>query len=57
MLHRLSGSPAASPEKAAQPWAAEAIGWLAERGLIPQGMAPTSPLTLAQGESLLSALS
>ena len=56
MLHRRAGSPPTVPNEAAAPWGAEAMGWLAEQGLVPQDLAPASPLTWAQGEALLSPL-
>ncbi len=56
MLYRRAGSPAAAPHGASAPWAAQAMGWLAEQGLIPQGLVPSSPLTQAQGAALLSGL-
>lgn len=56
MLHRRAGSPSARAEGSVQPWAAEAVGWLAEQGLFPQATDPAAPLTWAQGEALLSAL-
>lgn len=56
MLHRFSGSPAASLEPSAPSWSAVPLGWLAQRGLVPQGLSPVSVLTQAQGEVLLAAL-
>ena len=56
MLHRLAGSPAAAGAADAPSWAAQAVGWLREQGLFPQGLTPSSPLSLSQGEALLPAL-
>lgn len=52
MLHRLSNAPNSGKADGAAPWAAQAMGWLIERGLVPQGLEPDSPLTYAQGEAL-----
>ncbi len=56
ILHRRAGSPAALSDETAPSWAAQAMGWLAETGLAPQGLSPSSPLTQAQGQVLLSSL-
>lgn len=58
MLHRLAGSPAAQGKTPAgtAPWAAQAMAWLDGKGLLPAGVSPTDPLTLAQGQALLAAL-
>ena len=58
MLHRLSGSPAPSVESplGAAPWGEAALSWLAEQTGNPEALIPTSPLSHAQGEALLSVL-